>query len=149
MNHREQHAKWIDAHRSTWSVGQRKSVYAVSRDPALPEYLPDGDLLLDLSSSRLVPREQWNVITDRVYLIGCNGEFVKIGYTGILFRRISALRQANPYPLEPLAIIAGDARLERALINYFSPYRTTGEWFMRVGELAEFLRSPAVIEAAR
>lgn len=149
MKQIEQHQAWIAAHASSWAATQGGASRPTLADTELPEELPYGDTLTELAKSRLVPRARWNEIADRVYFIGCNEEFVKIGYTGIIFRRLAALRQANPYPLNPLAIVAGDARLERALINRFSDFRTTGEWFMLVGELAEFLRSPAVIEARR
>lgn len=65
-----------------------------------------------------------------VYLIRCN-EFVKIGTTGNLKRRLNGLRGSNPYPLEVIySKRKENARaVEQKLHKLFKEKRERLEWF--------------------
>jgi hypothetical protein len=60
------------------------------------------------------------------YYLRCN-EFIKIGATAASLNRITFFRAGNPYPLELLAIEAGDQ--ERRRHAEFKDLRVQSEWF--------------------
>lgn len=92
----------------------------------------------------LVPRGRWAEVEARVYFIECNFELVKIGRTSNVHSRLHQLRTSSPYPLDVLAVVAGDAALEAAIHADLSEHRGLGEWFRSEGDLYRFLRSEAV-----
>lgn len=69
------------------------------------------------------------------------GAFVKIGHTGNVRSRLSAVRTASPEPVDLVAVIPGDAGAERALHDRFSDWRCSGEWFRFEGPVREWVES--------
>lgn len=70
----------------------------------------------------------WGEQDPQVYFIK-GGDWVKIGMSKNPAKRLKALQTASGYPLELLATMRGGHTLERMLQNYFSEYRSSGEWF--------------------
>jgi hypothetical protein len=65
-----------------------------------------------------------------IYFISTNdvAEYpIKIGVTGVDFRT----QIASPYRLVPIAIVEGDASIEKVLHVEFASDRLMGEWFKR------------------
>jgi len=96
------------------------------------------------NSSFVLEPEKWNERETGgygphcVYFIAIN-EFVKIGYTGSLRRRLWQMQSLSPYPIELLHSIPGDEFLEEYLHAKFSHLRHRGEWFLRDAELIDFI----------
>tara|TARA_R110000868_G_scaffold20656_1_gene87085 strand:+ start:221 stop:688 length:468 start_codon:yes stop_codon:yes gene_type:complete len=64
-----------------------------------------------------------------IYLISHEYQFVKIGYTNNINKRLSQLQTSSPVKLEVLHLIEGNITLEKKLHVLFKDLRTTGEWF--------------------
>jgi hypothetical protein len=76
-----------------------------------------------------------------VYFIGAKAVGrVKIGYTDQLSDRFSALKTASPVPLQLLATIPGDRRIEAVLHARFAHHHTHGEWFTLHGEIQDYIK---------
>jgi len=71
-----------------------------------------------------------------VYVVGF-GPYVKIGITINVDVRLAGLQ--TPEPVKLYALLEGWAKEERALHQRFVEYRLRGEWFRRVGALAEWI----------
>lgn len=68
--------------------------------------------------------------TSVVYVIQCGlTDFLKIGYSENLQKRIDALQGGSPYPLRVLATWPGGSELESYLHQEFAELRHAGEWF--------------------
>lgn len=68
-----------------------------------------------------------------LYFIKCN-EFVKIGHTNNVRRRMIDIKGGNPYPLELIAVIVYDSKSkattdEKRLHKTYEEKRESGEWF--------------------
>jgi hypothetical protein len=68
------------------------------------------------------------------------GDYLKIGVTTDLDRRLLALRTASPLPLVVKAVRPGTVREERAWHQRFAHLRVQGEWFRWTPELAAAIR---------
>lgn len=75
----------------------------------------------------------------RVYFIALH-EVIKVGVTGDVADRVSALQVGCPYELELLGSIKGDPRAEAALHAALCIYRVRGEWFMAPKEMRAAIR---------
>ena len=64
-----------------------------------------------------------------VYLISHEYQFVKIGFTSNINKRLSQLQVSSPVKLEVLHLIEGNVSLEKELHVLFKDLRTSGEWF--------------------
>lgn len=97
----------------------------------LPEILPDPP-----HEKRSIPRGHV------VYFVraGVNGR-IKIGTTSSIARRIEGLNSHNPEPVELLATVRGDRRLEQALHEKFAAYRLHHEWFEPAPELLTYIEN--------
>lgn len=74
-----------------------------------------------------------------IYVVGF-ALYVKIGFTtGPLEYRLPALQVGCPERIEVLATHVGKIELERSLHRRFASQRSYGEWFRRVGKLAEWI----------
>ena len=58
-----------------------------------------------------------------------NTEYVKIGYTNNLSRRLRELQIGNPKKLSVYFVMKGDKQFELELHKTFKDYRGIGEWF--------------------
>lgn len=75
-----------------------------------------------------------------VYVIGFD-KFVKIGFTAVSTEsRIKAMQTAVPMPLKVYAQFACPFGTEEKLHERFAIYRTNGEWFLKRGDLAEWIK---------
>lgn len=87
------------------------------------------------------PRESAKQLPKRnevVYFLKA-GQFVKIGYTNNLTKRLDQLKTGCPYPLVVAATIPGDYETEHKLHRQFAHLRHNGEWFLCTGALAEYI----------
>jgi hypothetical protein len=78
-----------------------------------------------------------------VYFIQ-SGEFIKIGISMWIPRRMRGLRHANPHQLECIHSIESRTRLEsrtieRELHRRFAAHRQTGEWFRDCDEIRAYI----------
>ena len=75
------------------------------------------------------------------------GQYVKIGYTENLSRRVKELQTASPQPLKVLLTIPGSRETEKALHSFFSSKRVNGEW-LHYGSLNKVDTLANITEAA-
>lgn len=75
----------------------------------------------------------------RIYVLRC-GEFVKIGISQNVAKRVDHLRRANPYEVELIADFYGSLTEEAMLHVRFKAHRHRLEWFRHEGELAEWIK---------
>lgn len=73
-----------------------------------------------------------------IYLISHEYQFVKIGYTKNINKRLSQLQVSSPIKLELLHLIDGSATLEKKLHVLFKDLRTSGEWFKFDASILEY-----------
>jgi hypothetical protein len=64
-----------------------------------------------------------------IYLISHNDQFLKVGYTNNIKKRLSQLQCSSPIKLKLLHLIDGDTSLESDIHNLFKHISTSGEWF--------------------
>lgn len=64
-----------------------------------------------------------------IYLISHSNEYLKIGYTKNINKRLYQLQVSNPVKLELLHLIDGDLSLEKELHFMFKDLISNGEWF--------------------
>lgn len=85
---------------------------------------------------------RWRAYRHRrfVYFVAC-GEFVKIGRSACLAKRLRALQTANPHPLELLNVVDAVSYPEREFHERFDAIRARGEWFHRTVELESLAQS--------
>ncbi len=69
------------------------------------------------------------------------GQYVKIGYTRDITKRMSSIQTGNPLVLELLALIKGNNKKEKQLHYDFSVYHKHGEWFEYTGTLVTFIEN--------
>ncbi len=74
----------------------------------------------------------------RIYFAEC-GDFIKIGYTLSVERRIASLSTGNPAPISVLLVVKGKRGFERHLHNRFAKIRSRGEWFEKHPDLLSFI----------
>lgn len=87
-----------------------------------------------------------------LYFIKCN-EFIKIGHTSNIRKRILALQGANPYKLELFAVAFYDSKIkavkdERRLHTTYKNKRTSGEWFENLNIEEEWSKINALTYSA-
>lgn len=73
-----------------------------------------------------------------IYLISHENQFVKIGYTKNINKRLSQLQVSSPVKLEVLHLIDGNITLEKKLHVLFKDLRTSGEWFNFDASILEY-----------
>lgn len=74
-----------------------------------------------------------------VYVIGFL-DYVKIGWSDDLERRLSTIRRSLPEQIKVHAALECHRKNERILHRQFAKYRTRGEWFRHEGELAQWIK---------
>jgi hypothetical protein len=83
-----------------------------------------------------------------VYFIETEGgEYVKIGYSKRLYRRISQLGTLRPgnFALRIIGVMPGTVQTERWLHSKFSDTRENGEWFRNTPTLRAFIQALGLI----
>ena len=68
-----------------------------------------------------------------------SGEFLKIGYTSALGRRVSELETSSANKMEVVGFLPGSRELEMRLHRAFHRLRHKGEWFRYESPLVEFV----------
>ncbi len=63
-----------------------------------------------------------------LYFIRC-GDYIKIGSTNNVERRIKDLTNSNPYPVELIKVILDQGHLESIYHEQYKDKRIHGEWF--------------------
>ena len=75
-----------------------------------------------------------------VYFVECiASKRVKVGYTGNMENRMSALKTHSPQGIRVLRTVPGGVSRERDFHERFAAQRERGEWFRNEGALAVFL----------
>jgi hypothetical protein len=91
------------------------------------------------------PRRQ---LPTSIYVVGFD-RYVKIGITERDVQyRVAGLQTGCPEKLEIYAAFRGDLILEKALHERFAHLRRNGEWFLREGDLAEWIEKGCPVDAA-
>jgi hypothetical protein len=77
-----------------------------------------------------------------------DGEFVKIGWTGIWppTARVAKQQTGNGRPLWILGCIPGTQRAERGYHKRFARHRVRGEWFRLTPDLEQFIRATHMMD---
>ena len=75
-----------------------------------------------------------------IYIIGFSN-FVKIGWSYFISRRIEEIQVGVPEKLIVYRCLEGTMQHEKALHRRFSKYRLRGEWFRLEGDLAEWIKN--------
>jgi DNA-binding XRE family transcriptional regulator len=73
-----------------------------------------------------------------IYLISHENQFLKIGYTKNINKRLSQLQVSSPVKLEVLHLIDGNVTIEKKLHVLFKDLRTSGEWFKFDSSILEY-----------
>ena len=73
-----------------------------------------------------------------IYLISYDNQFLKIGYTKNINKRLCQLQVSSPVKLEVLHLINGNVTLEKELHVLFKDLRTSGEWFTYNASILEY-----------
>lgn len=68
-------------------------------------------------------------------------DFIKIGYTVDIRKRISDLQLSCPIPISVVGLIDGTIREEKVLHEKFKDIWSHGEWFRYTKELSDFIES--------
>lgn len=76
-----------------------------------------------------------------IYLISYDNQFLKIGYTKNITKRLSQLQVSSPVKLEVLHLIDGNTILEKKLHVLFKDLRTSGEWFNFDNSILEYFEN--------
>lgn len=69
-----------------------------------------------------------------IYIIRCSDR-VKIGFTNKPADRMRVLRTACPYPIEQIAVFAGNRNVEMFFHKSLESWRRHGEWFENEGDV--------------
>lgn len=76
-----------------------------------------------------------------IYLLKC-GRHIKIGFTArSLSSRLGEIQTGAPQPIKVLRELKGTRGVEQSLHHRFRAYRSSGEWFLPKGELAEWIEA--------
>jgi excisionase family DNA binding protein len=77
-------------------------------------------------------------LTGLIYVVGF-ADYIKIGYTKNVAQRVASLEGGLPQKLTVHAVMPGSIRKEFALHARFKKHRLNGEWFLREGDLADWV----------
>lgn len=73
-----------------------------------------------------------------------SGEYVKIGITKDIRRRLETLQIGNPIKLEVIGLIPGGWEMEREMQGRFGACHVRGEWFLLTKEIQAYIDSELV-----
>jgi hypothetical protein len=99
-----------------------------------------------IGDSRIWDIRELNLNTDlspatvgSVYVVGFDN-YVKIGFSANVAVRIAQVQQGLPMPLTVYATFENKTRRDELNLHaQFAPYRSFGEWFIKNGDLAEWI----------
>lgn len=94
-----------------------------------------------LASVRPIPRRglsREHVPVKGIYFIGFD-DYIKIGQSSNLARRIYNLQTSFPRPLIIYLILTDPEAKERGMHRKFAHLRLNGEWFRKVPELTDYI----------
>jgi DNA-binding XRE family transcriptional regulator len=74
-----------------------------------------------------------------IYFLKDENNYVKIGFSTDVIKRIYHLRTSSPYKSDVLLIIKGDYSLEQELHKKFKDSLKSGEWFLFSKEIESFI----------
>lgn len=135
---------WLDPRRGTWTIlDGRKRVRTGYTECEHNHALV---ALNEYSLGNFSPRQRPtgplpNYLRDDrrgVYVIGYD-QYIKIGITKALKARMGTLQTSAPGELKLHALLDGWMKEEKALHQRFAEYRLQGEWFLKKGELSEWI----------
>jgi hypothetical protein len=69
------------------------------------------------------------------------GNYIKIGYSQDIHKRIKQLQTGSPFKLRLVLAIEGGVKLEKQLHKKFNKYRHQNEWFYYNLDIANFIES--------
>ena len=72
-----------------------------------------------------------------IYFIKC-GDFVKIGYSKSVEKRLKSLQTANPNQLEIISSFDGNRKEEEHIHYRFRKFKVSGDWFILTDEIKEY-----------
>lgn len=90
------------------------------------------------ADQRTTNRTRRYYVNSAVYVARC-GDFIKIGLTTNVEKRIKALTGAMPFNVELIASFQGNWDFEQALHNRFAVLHHRNEWFHCKDELAAWI----------
>lgn len=105
-------------------------------------------LAADICSGNAVAARDERVPTGRVVYFIQRGNYVKVGFTDDVARRLQQLASSSPETVVLLTTVPGGRCLEAALHDAFRELRVSGEWFHHRGPLARLTRLLCSREAA-
>ena len=121
------------------------------------EMIKNGELPAPERQSPKGPLWRWSQVyrmmsdglagSSRVYFIEMN-EFIKIGFTRNLSRRLEELALGHPYEILLLHDIPGTFDTETDMHRRFRHLHVRGEWFKKDAELLEFIEQSKRDDAA-
>ncbi len=76
---------------------------------------------------------------DMVYFILCNNDFVRIGFSDDVTRRLANLKSGNPYPLRLIGVLDGDKKREKLYHCQYINSRSHGDWFRLTEDIQQFM----------
>lgn len=76
-----------------------------------------------------------------VYLAAWGDEFVKIGYSCNVYRRIKTIQSTCPVPVRLLGWVNGGPAVETELHHRFADSRHRGEWYRLTESIREFVEN--------
>ncbi len=81
-------------------------------------------------------------VKPNLYIVSC-GEYVKIGSTDNIIKRLNTMKVGNPYPIILEYHCIGFGYMEPKLHTLYAEYHHQGEWFLRSPQ--DILNSSAFI----
>ena len=82
-----------------------------------------------------------NCVTTVYFVAAPDAGLIKIGKTGDMEKRLSALANGSPVPLELICTVQYHDDLERRIHRHLAEYRAHGEWFYADKPVLSFVRS--------
>lgn len=85
---------------------------------------------------------QGSAVSGVIYFVRAKGlDYIKIGFSKNLDKRLRVLQASSPVPLELIKYVRGTMSTEQALLHVFGKYRVHGEWFKVNPSLSEFIKA--------
>lgn len=128
--------QWIVPH----SINKSIAAYRMSSND--PNKIKEVNSIFNCKFDPLFKERVVNPDSEYIYFIkDTKNNTIKIGITGNIKNRMSALQTSSPYKLELIKLIDGDINKEKELHLRFDKYRLSGEWFESSRELLEYIDS--------
>ena len=99
-----------------------------------------------IKKANLAALGRWDAPGSKVYFVSGDDQFIKIGFTTDLKKRIASLNTASPRALRVRLVLDGSLELEQELHTKFSRYRANGEWFHFSEEIRQYIEDNSLDE---